>query len=150
MHYFFVSRIGMTVHFLALSYTASNIIMLWDACFVPWAWRTTIWSSVLVTYNLIGTTFWHDIFVDLFSIGSRRYWDGDSKCLDVLGYFWRGEREQNCFCKAVPDDVIIRYLEGIWYLNQDRFSVVRWKLCPPIFNQTPIIWHVVDRLQFGI
>ena len=51
----------MTAIFLTASYSAARRIMLLGFCCVPFAWSTTIVSSVLVTFNLIGETVWHDI-----------------------------------------------------------------------------------------
>ena len=51
----------MTVIFLTASYAAAWIIMFLDDCCVPFARRTTIGSSVLLIFNSIGATLWHNI-----------------------------------------------------------------------------------------
>ena len=52
----------MTVIFLTASYTATQRIMFLGDCCIPFYWRTTIGSSVLVTCNSIGATVWSDIY----------------------------------------------------------------------------------------
>ena len=61
MHYLFIYWIGMTVIFLTASYAAAWRIMFLDDCCVPFARRTTIWSSFLLIFNSIGATLWHDL-----------------------------------------------------------------------------------------
>ena len=74
MHSFFVSWICMTVLFLAVSYSAARRIMfLGDFC-VPFSWRTNIGSSVLVTYNSIGSTVCHDTLFIYSSLNPEDIW----------------------------------------------------------------------------
>ena len=51
----------MSVLFLTASYSAALRIMFLDDFYIPFDWRTTIVSSVLITCNSIGATVWHDI-----------------------------------------------------------------------------------------
>ena len=63
MHYLFVSWIEVTVCFLTASYAAARIILFLDGFCVPWYWRESIWSVVLVTCNSIGTNICHDLLL---------------------------------------------------------------------------------------
>ena len=61
MHSFFVSWIGITDILLTLPYSVAQREIFLDDFWLPFAWRTTIGSSVLVTCTSIVATVWCDI-----------------------------------------------------------------------------------------
>ena len=63
MHYLFIHWIGVTVIFLTASYFADWRTMLINDCCLPFYWKKTIGSSVLVTCTSIGVIVPSDILL---------------------------------------------------------------------------------------
>ena len=64
----------MAVIFLTLSYAAARIIILLDDCCILFAKITTIVSSVLITSNSIGATFWHNVLMIYSALYTEDTW----------------------------------------------------------------------------
>ena len=64
----------MTVCFLAAAYSAARNTMFLDNFCLPFAWSKTIGSSVLDTFNSIGTTVWSDILLIYSALDTEYTW----------------------------------------------------------------------------